>query len=242
MNIQKFSVRYDELDPAGNVSVTTLLKYFAEAASADSESMSFGWDELQKKNLAWVLTHLQIFILTPHIKKQTVTVKTWHAFSDKLLSRREFIIFDEHEQPLLKGSSWWVLMDTVRRRVTRSLPELLALNPEKPEFLTQEEDFKRPLPQTEAIARLPIITRLEDLDINQHVNNAHFAAWALESVPEKIRTEKTLDKMLISYKNECRLGDTVDVFVHPEGEASFWHVLIRREDQKEVSRVFTAWK
>ena len=182
MLTKPFDIRYDELDTHAHIGPVTLLRYFQEAAALDAASFAFGWEQLQKKNLAWVLTHMQLEMLGEPAPKQTVSARTWHAFSDKLLSRREFEFTDQDGKPLARGASWWALIDVTKRRLTKSPAELLALNPAEPQFITQEENFKRALPpNAPQTGEAVIYVRREDLDLNGHVNNTHYAAWALEA-------------------------------------------------------------
>lgn len=239
MLIKPFEVRYDELDAHTCVSPLAFLRYFQEAAALDAASMAYGWEKLQQSRLAWVLTHMQLEMLGPGAHKQTVNVKTWHAFSDKILSRREFEITGRDGQPVARGSSWWLLMDIDKRRITKNPPELLALNPQTPHYIMEEENFKRPLPENAPqTARLDIAVRREDLDINGHVNNTHYAAWALESAPES----KRLKKLLINFKNECRAGENITVCAYAENEHTLHHTLTRASDGKEAARAVTQWQ
>ncbi len=238
---QKFHVRFDELDAQGHIPAAAFLKYFQESAALDSHQLGFGWEALQKDHLAWVLTHMQAHALQADIKHQDVTVKTWHSYSDKLLSRRQFVISGADGTPLFEGSSWWVIIDTERRRLTRTPQSLLDLNPAEREELEPEENFKAPLPEGNPAHSLHILTREEDLDINAHVNNTHYAAWAVQSVPEEVRNGKKLDRILLSFKNECRAGENIRADVYPAGDNAFWHALVRESDGKEAARVYTRW-
>lgn len=236
-----FAVRYDELDLRTAIPVTTYLRYFQEAAALDAAGMNYGWEVLQQRHLAWVITHMQLEVLEPSAPKQTVRVTTWHAHSDKILNRREFEIHGEKGELLARGSSWWVLMDTQKRRISRTPQELIDLNAAEPRLVMAEEDFKRPLPETAPAAVLPITTRLEDLDINGHVNNTRYACWAIENAPADVRETKRLKKLLISFKNECRHGEKIEVQLHPLSDGSFGHSLLRASDGKEAARVYTFW-
>ena len=109
------------------------------------------------------------------------------------------------------------------------------------EELEPEENFKASLPGDTPSHTLEIITREEDLDLNAHVNNTHYAAWAIQSVPPQIRAGKRLDRILLSFKNECRSGEKILVGVFPCGENAFWHTLIRQSDGKEAARIYTRW-
>ena len=47
--------------------------------------------------------------------------------------------------------------------------------------------------------------RFDDIDVNQHINNAVYAVWATESVGYKYRTEHKLKKIDINFKKEVSL-------------------------------------
>ena len=236
-----FQVRFDELDAGGEIPATAFLKYFQQAAALDSAQLGFGWKDLIKNNQAWILTHMQARALQTNIKLQDVTVNTRHVYSDRLLSRRQFTIYGENGTPLFEGSSWWAIIDIAKRRLVRTPQHLLDLNPAQPAALEPEENFKVPLPAEAPAHTLEIITREEDLDLNAHVNNTHYAAWAIQSVPAEIRAGKRLDRILLSFKNECRAGEKITVGASPCGENAFWHTLIRQSDSKETARVYTRW-
>ena len=234
-----FEVRYDELTTQAQIGATALLRYFEEAAALDAAQMAFGWEYLQTQHLAWILTHMQLEMLAPHAPKQTVFVRTWHACSDKILSRRDFEMTGADGSILARGASWWILMDTQKRRITKNPPQLLALNPKEPVYITQEENFKRPLPpQAPVFAQKTFPVRTEDLDLNGHVNNVHYAAWALETGPQ----DKQLQKILINFKNECRAGESVTACAYAENEHIYHHVLTRQSDGKEAARIVTFWQ
>ncbi len=234
-----FEVRYDELNTHGHISPVSFLRYFQEAAALDAQSFQFGWENIQQNRLGWVLTHMQIEFLQTDIQRQPVKIRTWHAFSEKILSRREFEFLTLDNQPIARGASWWLLMDIDKRRITKSPAELLALNPAEPTYLVQEENFKRTAP--EGAASLPdvhICTRQEDLDLNGHVNNTHYAAWALESAPQG----KRLKKLLINFKNECLAGENLIVKTIQENENCLHHFLLKQTDQKEAAKAITEWE
>lgn len=239
MLTKPFEIRYDELDTQAHIGPVTLLRCFQEAAALDAASFAFGWEQLQKNNLSWVLTHMQLEMLAQNIAKQTIFIKTWHAFSDRILSRREFEITSQQGQALARGSSWWALIDTVKRRITKSPAELLALNPAQPVYVMEEENFKRPIPEgAEEKGRVLIPVRREDLDLNGHVNNTHYAAWALEAAPQ----QRMLSKILLHFKNECRAGEVITSAAFADGPDVLCHSLTRQSDGKEAAHVITFWQ
>lgn len=233
-----FEVRYDELDTQAHISPISFLRYFQEAAALDAQSFQLGWENIQQSRLGWVLTHMQIEFLQSNIQRQPVKIRTWHAFSEKILSRREFEFLTLDNTPIARGASWWLLMDIDKRRITKTPAELLALNPAEPTFLVQEENFKRTAPEdAPSLPEVYVTTRKADLDLNAHVNNTHYAAWALESAPQ----DKSLQKLIIHFKNECLAGETLTIKTVQETPQILHHSLIKQSSEKEAARVITQW-
>jgi acyl-ACP thioesterase len=87
-----------------------------------------------------------------------------------------------------------------------------------------------------------VLSRLEDIDPNGHVNNTHFSAWAIGAVPREVRDAKQLADFFINFKAEVMPGDKITVNTYAQEGGAYWHILIREGDNKEIASVYTAWK
>lgn len=249
MTHEEFRIRYYEVGPDGAVPLHTLCDYFQEAAGLDAHTLSFGSEDLVGSGVTWVLTRMQLVPLVKASVGAKLTVHTWHSVSDKLLSRREFYITNEKGETVLKGSTWWLLIDIHTRKLTRTPQSLLDRNPSSPEFVLAEHNPKAPdFSGVAPAVSLPIIVRDEDIDSNAHVNNTHFTAWAIESTSAEVAGRLTLRELVITFKNECFSKDKLKMAVYKiaaEGEGSattFWHMLVRESDGKETARIYTRWE
>jgi acyl-ACP thioesterase len=91
------------------------------------------------------------------------------------------------------------------------------------------------------IARTPSFSHL---DMNGHVNNVHFAAWALEALPWEFRRTHRLTLLDIVFRNEIRQEDTITAACAPDTDDQFvWlHSLVRSDDSTEIARLRTQWE
>jgi acyl-ACP thioesterase len=247
MTHEDFRIRYYEAGPGGAVPLHTLCDYFQEAAGLDAHTLSFGAEDLIAANgVTWVLTRMQLEPLAKATVGAILTVHTWHSFSDKLFSRREFYMENEKKEIVLKGTTWWVLIDMNTRRLARTPESLLAMNPAAPNHVLTEHNPKTPnFTGMTPVTTLPIIVRDEDIDSNAHVNNTHFIAWALESAPKEIAEKLTLKELVITFKNECFSKDklTLSVYEIPASAGkACWHILTREQDGRENARIYTWWE
>ena len=253
MTREEFRIRYYELGPDGAVPLHTLCDYFQEAAGLDARTLACGYEDLAGSGVTWVLTRMQVTPLAKATVGSRLTVHTWHSVSDRLFSRREFYITDEKNEPIVKGSTWWLLIDVATRKMTRTPQSLLDSNPPRPEFVLTEHNPKAPdFSGAAPVATLPVIVRDEDIDSNAHVNNTHFTAWAIESAPRALIGERALKELVITFKHECFSKDklTMSVYQLPAeagaggGAAAveFWHMLARENDGRECARIHTRWE
>ncbi|MDR0291190.1 MAG: hypothetical protein LBI01_00070 [Elusimicrobium sp.] len=238
----EFKPRYYEFTGGEILPLHILCNYFQQAAAADAHTFGFGMEELTAQSIAWVLTRMQIEVYAPAALGKTLNVETWHARSEKALSRREFIITDSDGKTIIKGSTWWVLLNLKTRRITRMPETMLAFNEPTPRYVTEEKEFKKNIYDRVApISEKIFLTREEDIDTNGHVNNTHYLAWATETMPKNMRAA-TLKTAKLSFKSECTNGEKIIGKVYKDSENSYTHILTRESDGKEVFRLTSDWE
>ena len=106
------------------------------------------------------------------------------------------------------------------------------------------------------------VARRADMDMNGHINNVTYLAWALETVPSDVYDGMSLSEVEIDYKSECLAGQTVECLAAPTtrdkgtstsdrkapadapGARSFVHMLRRCDDERcyELVRARTTWR
>ncbi|MCP4135713.1 MAG: hypothetical protein GY754_32395 [bacterium] len=236
-----FTINLYEVGPRGSVKLSNILNFFQETASEQSGQFGAYIGDLLERNLTWVVSRYHLKILQPPAWKQTINITTWRVREFGKFAVREFEVTDESGVPLIQASSSWVMLNTAAKKPVDSndyFPEYPRLNkrvindpfdplpaPEKTDF---EESFR---------------VRMNDLDINRHVNNSLYIAWALESIqPDIIRGLRPLD-IEVAFKGEALYGDSVLSRVRSVNNQPgvFLHSLIREKDGKELTRLRTSW-
>lgn len=238
-------VRYYEVGEDETVPMHMFCNYFQEVAGVDAHNLSFGREELSADSIVWILTRMQMEMTGEVRAREKLKLVTWHAFTDKLTSRREFYIQNAKGEIVFKCASWWLHMNLKTRKISRMPASLIAINPANPNYTVEEKDFfKAPavLKDAQRFAQKTITVRAEDIDNNGHVNNIHFTAWAAESAPKEFRARHKLKELFITFKAECFEDDKLDISVYKDKENSFWHILKRESDGKDVVHAYTVWE
>ncbi|MBQ8893538.1 MAG: hypothetical protein IJ043_03920 [Clostridia bacterium] len=157
----------------------TVLQLFQQAADTHGELMGVGFKGMMKKGLLWVVTQIRYEVVKKPEKNQSVQLITWPLPAARIGFERNCIIADEQGEPLIRGTSLWVVIDTATRRLANGI----ALYPQG-DYCTERifPDRARRIRDFEAEPVFTVTPGEEYIDRNGHVNNTHYAAFAMEAL------------------------------------------------------------
>ncbi|PSC69441.1 Oleoyl-acyl carrier chloroplastic [Micractinium conductrix] len=263
-------IRGNEVGPNQHTNIISIATLLQEAASNHAVAMwgrsteGFASDPAMG-GLIFVMTRMQLQMERYPRWGDLVEVKTWFQEDGKLAAQRDFVITDVTTgQPLGRATSTWVMINMQTRRLSK-FPEaakqkMEAFQQRPPRHAIAREQTRQKLPDLGLPAEIvgPIqVARRSDMDMNGHVNNVTYLAWALETVPSNIYSDCHLYQMEIDYKAECLGGDLVESLAGHCGThesllsngagpdaLSFVHVLRRCNGEActELVRARTAWR
>lgn len=208
-----------------------------EVALKHATLLGFGFDDMIKNNMLWVLTRMGLKITKPMKWDQSVKVKTWSRGIDGAFSFREFIFFDENNAELGRASSSFVPIDLVTRKPTAifdaSKINSVAIN-QKVDLILE----KIVIPENLEIG-LNHKVRNTDLDINNHANNAKYVEWIYNTLPIDFLKNKDNYFFQINYLGEANLLDQVEIKRSPI-ENNWEHFYFEGRNLETNKKFFTA--
>jgi len=236
-----YRIRAYEVDFRDQAQPLTLLNFLQDAAGEHSLRLGVSVAELRPRGLTWVLSRYHLHVDRYPGRGEEVLLRTWPALREHKGTVRDFEIFDAAGKTLLKASSSWVVIDLATKRPVR-LDDHLPPYPLLPRRALATE-FPMPKALGEAEQEFPFRVRMTDLDLNRHVNNAVYAAWALEAVPETIQRTHVPSELRIAYRAEAFYGDRVLSRLRSveKGPPAFIHQLLREADGRELTRLESRW-
>jgi acyl-ACP thioesterase len=236
---KELPVHYHELDSHGNVSPVTLLNYLQDTAGLHAAQLGVSVSDLRRQGLTWVLSRIHLIVSQYPRADENVVVRTWPSTRQGLFSCREFELTRAGEMVFGRATTSWAALDIVSRRPVK-LEEHLPAYPLLPRRAI-DDDFATlpPVPDT-STSEYSFRVRRSDLDSNHHVNNAIFAGWALETVPDEIATG-ILTELEISFRAEVRYGETVLSRCVVTGPGLCLHQIANKNDGRELARLRTRW-
>ena len=240
---KRYNIRYSEIDTFGKLKIVNILNYLQDIASCHAANMGISGFDLFQHKLAWVIYRYHLKIFQYPQWDDLINITTWRSPYRNIYELRQFEITDKNNNRLVHAKSAWILISLNKKKPVRlknNLP-IIADNYKK-EISYAFTDI--PIFEHTDIS-LPFKIRMNDMDINKHVNNAVYATWAVETVPENIITEFQPSQMDIMFLNDAVYGDkiisattTIETVPYPV----LSHKIIRFDDNTKLTKIKTIWK
>jgi medium-chain acyl-[acyl-carrier-protein] hydrolase len=237
---ETFVVHTYEVDAFGAIALPALSGFLQEAAGHHASALGVGLDALRARGLTWVLVRQRIETPLPIVLGDALEIETWPAGIDRLATVRNFVVRRGGGVEVARAVTHWFVLDLERRRPVRPGD---VLDPRFPRELS---------PAVVALGgRLPELrdwelqkrfhVRYGDIDVNEHVTNTSYLAWAQEAVPREVFRGARLYDVEVHFLAETGYGSAVLSRAARAGEGAFAHAIVREEDERELARVLTRW-
>ncbi len=237
---KKYLIRTYECDKNSNLRLVTLMNIFQDMADEQASRLGLGLEYCLAHGMAWVGSNYHIQISRMPKLHEEITITTWPAVEKKLGAIRDFLVTDTSGNEIIRASSQWILVDVAKKRpvcLRDNLPDYRVV-----EDRVMSEDFTTKLPPlTQEDYSLTFNVRFDDIDINNHVNNAVYPLWAAETVPADFRKNKEISQVEIAFKKEGLYGEQVKVITQII-ENKTLHRIMALTDNRELAQVCILWK
>lgn len=237
---KEYVIRTYECDKNSDLRLLTLMNIFQDSADGHAADMELGLEFCLAHGLAWVGSNYHIMINRLPKMHEKIKVITWPAVEKKLGAVRDFTVLSEKGETLIRAASQWVLINFEKKRpvsLRDNLPEYQVI-PER----ALESDFNK-LPEVAQVDRETVFNiRFDDIDLNNHVNNAVYPLWASEAVDLEFRLKHSPAEIEIAFKKEGHYGERIKVLTQMTDDKTSLHSVIALTDDRELARVKIAWK
>lgn len=196
--------RYSELNHfKGCMDPSSIINYFQDCSTFQSEDMNRGLTFLQSKHRVWLLNSWQLQLIHPIRLGDILEVGTWPYAFHGFYGYRNFIMKDEKKNVLAVANSIWVYIDTTTGRPVRIPADLNGYKIEPPYPM---EPIERKLEVPENVETRALITVIKsNIDSYNHVNNGQYIKLAEEYLPNNFM----INSMKVEYRMQAVLGDTI---------------------------------
>jgi medium-chain acyl-[acyl-carrier-protein] hydrolase len=209
---KEFTVASYELDPRGQVRLTTLANYFQEIAYHHAKELNFGYEVMKERRTMWLLSRMKIRVDRYPEWNDRIMVETWPSGVDKLFAVRDFRVLDDAGGVLGVASTHWLIVDLETHRPVRPREQLeryARITYSEPVFETGLEKIGLP-DRLEVLDRHRVL--YSDLDIVGHVNNVKYMEWCIDAAMKGQSPHSEICEFEINYMQEAHFGEEITIF------------------------------
>lgn len=189
-----------DFDENGNIKASSLMYAFQEIASDHAASLGFGFDDLIKQDLIWVLSKLKFRVNGVLQKSTAYRLQTYPRPKKGVTFFRDYYILGENDIVLAEGTAYWCIINFKTRKVERTKVNFDGTYIDHEPFENGIERFR--INEDELISIGSHKVTEDDLDENEHVNNCRYA-----DMVEKVLAGHTM--FSIYFSKEARMGDEI---------------------------------
>lgn len=194
----KYVLRYYEKDLNRNIKLVSLFNFMQDVAAMHAEKNGFGENFVFSNNMAWFLLKLKLDIFENINDAEEIEIKTESRGISKLFAFRDFYFYNNNKL-FAKANSQWALVDFDSKKIIKPQGILDLQAYEKKE---DDLEFEK-IPNIEnPMYKKEFRIRFDDIDINKHVNNVNYPAWALECLAFEFRNKHIIKSVDIYYKKD----------------------------------------
>lgn len=204
MHKMEMRIRYSECGADNQLKISSIINYFQDCTTENSEEIGAGFAYLREKQRAWLLNSWQVLIYRRPFVGEKVEVSTWATGFKGVFGPRDFFMKTANGEVLACAHSLWVYVDTETGRPVKPTEEEIAMYEQGEPLAIEMASRKIAFPET-AITVDMFPVRKYQIDTNHHVNNGHYVQMALEVLPEGYEVKE----VRVEYKKAATMGDNL---------------------------------
>ncbi len=200
----KSRIRFSEIGENGRLTLASLLDYFQDCSTFQSEDLGVGMEYLKERNLLWVLSAWQIVVNSYPKMCENVSVRTKPYDFKGFIGYRNFDMVDENGNRIAAANSIWALIDSTNAKPVVPNEEIME------KYVIEEKLDMDYAPRKirlvgEGVAKDEFKVMAHHLDNNHHVNNGQYVRMAMKYLPEDF----VIGQLRAEYKAQARLDDVI---------------------------------
>jgi medium-chain acyl-[acyl-carrier-protein] hydrolase len=215
---EKFTVKFHEGDFKGNVKLFTIVDYIQQVAEGHAQILGVDFQSMMNHGLFWVVSRIEITMDRYPKVGEDITVKTFLGGREKVFMKRRFKIEDKDGQVIGRALIYYLILDVKTR-----FPQKPAVCPVDIDInvgnIIDNKLNKIKMPG-ESIENINRNLHYNDIDINNHVNNARYISFIEDLFSLDWHRENTIYYMQLNFIKEIKFDDVLIMNKFIEDEES----------------------
>lgn len=238
---ERFVIPSYFVDDNAQLTVTSLFQLIQEMSDRHATILGAGWQQLRHRGFFWVITKIKLIINRLPSWQEPVLLRTWVKKSEAATSPREFEMEDAEGNILVAASTIWAILDKEQSRPQRMDMFDGCFMPQERSAIDRKPPKIGPM-QIPEILPEPKLVLHSDIDMNHHVNNAHYIQWAFDSVCDEFRKLHKIKSVVVNFIAQAKPGDHYRVCTEQIAEENYKTAIFSEDMQTEFCRLQTEWQ
>ena len=203
-------IKSSETDFQKRLKLSGFFQLMQDIASNHANHIGVGYEELNRRALAWILSRKKVRFFDFPLMGETVTLRTWpKGIQQKIFFMRDHEMTGADGRLLAVSTSAYVLVSTSARRIM--LPNALDHPLPDNNGLSALDEIleKLPAPDGEMQTCCSLPVGYSSVDIMGHVNNARYIEWIGDCFSLEEHRANRPNWLQINYLNEVLPGEQV---------------------------------
>lgn len=238
---EKFVIPSYFVDDNAQLTVTSLFQLIQEMSDRHATILGAGWQQLRHRGFFWVITKIKLIINRLPSWQEPVLLRTWVKKSEAATSPRDFEMEDAEGNILVAASTIWAILDKEQSRPQRMDMFDGCFMPQERSAIDRKPPKIGPIQLPEELPALKSVLH-SDIDMNHHVNNAHYIQWAFDSVSDAFRKSRKINSLVVNFIAQAKPGDRYRVCTEHLTDETYKTAIFSEDMQTEFCRLQTEWE
>ena len=197
-------IGFSEIDSDNRLTIPAIVDFFQDCSTLQSEDLGVGYFVMRDKDLMWVINSWNISISERPGMCKKVTVGTAPYSMRGFLGQRNFALWNESGEMIVKADSLWSLINTETGRPEKVPEDVIAAYTfeDKLDMDYSGRKIKLEGDMTEADS---FTVQPYHLDTNKHVNNGQHIKLAYAFLPAGFEAAS----LRVEYRAQAFLGNVI---------------------------------
>ena len=206
-----YGVQPQDLDFTSRIKAPYLIMAALNSAGQDAHNKGFDYVDMEADKHTWVLGRMAIEVTDRPKQYADYKIETWISGYNRILSTRNFRMYDEEGNQFAVMTSQWAMLDMT----TRSSVDLTQTTAEvHDKYMVADPEpcatpcRLRPLAEGEKHNHR---VRYSDIDFNRHMNTIRYIEMIFDRVPVDAIGENRPFRLDLHFLNEAVLGEMLTI-------------------------------
>jgi len=240
VGVSEFYVMLHDVGPDKKCRLKSLFNYMQANVDEHSRKQGTSLGDIEALNLSWVYGRFYAEIRQYPVLHQKLICSTWRSKLEKYFACRDFTICDENRNVLAAATAILALINRDTRKPSEiNVPssKLFETHPVR----SVEYSFEK-IPDLENYGiTYRTSARYEDIDVNNHMNNASYAQLFYENLVGRIDGGE-LASIDIAFRGEISLHDDLICLAEPANDGAYNQKIINHTRGNTAALALTKWR